>query len=145
MAKMIFVCARGVLVVTDSDGSYTVTASSGTGACLNNPSPACRRLRNRGPIPPGYYCIFRREINDPIACWDYLRNKFLGDWGDWLIPIRNPPGAPPFGRDGFYLHGGSEPGSAGCIDIGGFWHGTSETDRVLKSIMKVEVTELWVE
>lgn len=145
MAKMIFVCARGALIVIDSDGSYSVPATSGKDSCMNNPSLECRRSRNIGPIPPGFYRVFRREVNDPLACWDYYRNKLLSDWGDWRVPIRNPSGAPPFGRDGFYLHGGSEPGSAGCIDVGGFWHGTNETDRVLNSIMKVGVTELWVE
>jgi len=61
------------------------------------------------------------------------------------LPLRNAAGSAPLGREGFFLHGGSRSGSAGCIDIGGFWHGTPDTDRVLKSVMKVEVSELWVE
>ena len=47
-----------------------------------------------------------------------------GDWGSGRAPLRPVtilPGPPGCGvtskRSGFYLHGGSLPGSSGCIDI----------------------------
>ena len=47
-----------------------------------------------------------------------------GDWGSGRAPLRpvkilpGPPGCGNTGkRSGFYLHGGSLPGSSGCIDI----------------------------
>lgn len=58
------------------------------------------------------------------------------DWGDWRVSMSPAPGAETFGRSGFFLHGGSVPGSAGCIDIGGGLFGNSVTDRVLKDILK---------
>lgn len=39
------------------------------------------------------------------------------------------------GRSGFFLHGGTIPGSAGCIDIGGGLLGSAETDRLLMGIL----------
>lgn len=43
----------------------------------------------------------------------------------------------PGGRTpGFYLHGGEEPGTIGCIDIGGGVHGNKLTDRIKSEILK---------
>lgn len=41
-----------------------------------------------------------------------------GDWGDYRVPLHPNDGANTFGRDGFFMHGGDDPGSAGCIDVG---------------------------
>jgi hypothetical protein len=40
-----------------------------------------------------------------------------------------------FERPGFYMHGGSLPGSAGCIDVGGGVFGNAETDQLLNDII----------
>lgn len=46
------------------------------------------------------------------------------------MPINAEPWNNAYGRDGFFLHGGNFPGSAGCIDIGGGIHGDATTDFV---------------
>lgn len=46
------------------------------------------------------------------------RFRAPGDWGRGRVPLRPAPGTNTRGRRGFYIHGGSLPGSAGCIDVG---------------------------
>ena len=38
-------------------------------------------------------------------------------WGNYYARLEPQPDTETFGRDGFYIHGGNEPGSAGCIDL----------------------------
>jgi hypothetical protein len=38
-------------------------------------------------------------------------------WGDFWITIHPYPHSQTYGRGGFFIHGGSTPGSAGCIDL----------------------------
>ncbi|GAB4181581.1 MAG: hypothetical protein Tsb002_01660 [Wenzhouxiangellaceae bacterium] len=73
----------------------------------------------RGPIPPGEFTLNPVEISEG----GFLRN-LLGDWGRFRAPLHPSEGTNTFGRDNFFLHGGKEPGSAGCIDVG-------SNDRVL--------------
>src|SRR2546422_886916 len=88
--------------------------------------------RSGGPIPPGTYTINTSEIREPGAFWSALRNSVRGDWGSFRVPIYPLPGVKvPGGRGGFFLHGGSRPGSAGCIDVGGGVFGSDVTRRVL--------------
>jgi len=70
-----------------------------------------------------------KDFTDPGYVGDVLRNV-RGDWGDWRVPVKAEPWNNANGRDGFFLHGGSLAGSAGCIDIGGGIHGDSTTDFV---------------
>jgi hypothetical protein len=87
-----------------------------------------------GPIPRGCYTIDTNKIANPDRKGDERRNR-RGDWGDWQAPIKPSPGTDTYGRDGFWLHGGSRPGTNGCIDIGGGTYGNSVTDRVLGDLM----------
>jgi len=107
---------------------YEIPATSGTGACLNNSS--CADKPYEGPIPPGDYEANTGDLSDPGAVGDWLRNR-LGDWGDWRVPLTPADGTDTQGRDGFFLHGGEDPGSAGCVDVGGGETGDSTTDRLL--------------
>lgn len=90
--------------------------------------------RNKGPIPQGIY--FARQSQ--LQRWeDYSRatrsvcalraigiTRLSGAWPGcrtawgtrrvWLEPLG---GTSTFGRDNFSIHGGSIPGSAGCIDL----------------------------
>ena len=141
MAQLRLYLSYNSLVVIDGKGTYTAPASSGADSCINVTS--CESIPNTGPIPWGEYYLYRREINDPIALWDMVRNV-SGDWGDWRVPLHAVTGTATYGRGGFFLHGGSKLGSAGCIDIGGGWFGDSSTNRVLSSIRESEVTRLWV-
>jgi RHS repeat-associated protein len=116
---------------------YRVPISSGRGACTNNPS--CSKDRNQGPIPAGKYSISSKDLDDPSSAYDWARNTVLGDWGDWRArmqpsedtDVADKEGVP---RDGFFMHGGSSPGSAGCVDIGGGVYGNEQTDQVKSDI-----------
>ncbi|MCU7966182.1 MAG: DUF2778 domain-containing protein, partial [gamma proteobacterium symbiont of Bathyaustriella thionipta] len=68
----------------------------------------------KGPIPPGTYSLNPKQISEG----GFLRN-LLADWGKYRVPITPDSTTNTFGRDGFFLHGGKKPGSAGCIDVGG--------------------------
>lgn len=63
-----------------------------------------------------------------------MRN-FRGDWGDWRVPLIPQKGTKTYGRSGFFLHGGSIPGSAGCVDFGGGLFGNQDSDRLLRDIL----------
>ncbi len=62
-----------------------------------------------------------------------------GDWGDWRIRIHAKPTTNTWGRDKFFIHGGSFDGSAGCIDIGGGQWGNNQTDRLANLIAASKV------
>jgi len=81
---------------------------------MNNPE--FQHLQNLGPIPEGDYYFMGEDWNalSPIR-QRYLAMTNQGDWGDFNVKL-NPidyQGQ----RFNFYLHGGSYPGSAGCIDV----------------------------
>jgi RHS repeat-associated protein len=67
----------------------------------------------QGPIPPGNYSLDPSQISEG----GFLRN-LLGDWGKYRAPLTPDSSTNTYGRDGFFLHGGKKPGSAGCIDVG---------------------------
>lgn len=101
---------------------------------LNNPLYV--GIKDFGPIPEGEYS-FSLSAFATFTGLEQLRmisgGSFTdpfgtalhgGDWGSGrapLTPLRILPGPPGCGRttarSGFYLHGGSLPGSSGCIDI----------------------------
>ena len=101
------------------DGT-TLTIHYQSGATRGYPSTSGRpgvtdpTIRDQGPLPSGVYLLNRGDITEG----GFLRS-LTGDWGDYRVPLNPVPGTNTFGRDGFFLHGGSRPGSAGCIDCGG--------------------------
>jgi len=81
-------------------------------------SAARQAMKNKGPIPEGRYWI------NPSEMWerDFLRWLVLPEsheqaWGTYRITIHPFPSTRTFGRGGFFIHGGSVAGSAGCIDL----------------------------
>jgi hypothetical protein len=52
------------------------------------------------------------------------------------VPLEPCVGTMTYGRSGFFLHGGSYAGSAGCIDVGGGWFGCRHTDLLLQLIVR---------
>lgn len=100
---------HGILTHYDNSGnavgSYPYTSGRDG---VTNPS-----ISNRGPIPPGTYSLNPTQIGEG----GFLRN-LLGDWGQYRAPLSPDSATNTYGRDGFFLHGGKTPGSAGCIDIG---------------------------
>jgi RHS repeat-associated protein len=76
---------------------------------VNDPSK-----KNQGPIPPGSYDLDTSQITKN----DFITRHFRGDWGKNRVPLAPSKETKTYGRSGFYLHGGSKPGSAGCVDAG---------------------------
>jgi LysM repeat protein len=88
-----------------------------------------QRMESKGPLPEGKYKVdpARTQSISNIDTWDRFKGNFGGgswpglekSWGEhrtWLTPLKNTN---TFGRSGFTIHGGYEPGSAGCIDLTG--------------------------
>ena len=92
-------------------------------------SPKYQSIKDKGTIPEGTYVArqsglqFYKDIS-----WSDRQRSAIGlgtwpgrtdSWGEsrvWLEPSR---GSNVYGRDNFSIHGGTEPGSAGCIDMTG--------------------------
>jgi hypothetical protein len=68
--------------------------------------------------PPAYW-IDPSEISCVSGFRYWLRNK-LGDWGHCRVVLHPFPSTNTYdrGKEGFFLHGGVTPGSAGCLDSG---------------------------
>jgi RHS repeat-associated protein len=132
LTRLVFDVKQGVLWIDPERPNvpvYSIPATSGTGECMN--VPKCEDKENIGPIPRGNYAADISQLTNPGLMGDIIRN-ILGDWGDWRVPLK-----PSFAtkRSGFFLHGGRDPGSEGCIDIGGGIFGNSNTDRLLKDLL----------
>ena len=80
--------------------------------------------RDHGPLPRGEYAIRVGAIQE-IQDWEDLAGR-LGipnwrggrpSWGNYRAWLTPKPETQTYGRGGFAIHGGSSPGSAGCIDL----------------------------
>ncbi|WP_205287716.1 tlde1 domain-containing protein [Luteibacter yeojuensis] len=74
-----------------------------------------QRLSNEGPIPEGVYWVAPAEL------WSnaWYRPVSRSAWGNHRLTIHPFPETETHGRGGFFIHGGTTPGSAGCIDLWG--------------------------
>ena len=80
---------------------------------MNNPDS--QHIKNLGPIPEGEY-FFRGKDWNALSLVEQSWRQFRGgDWGAYNVKLN--PISYQGTRSGFYLHGGSYPGSAGCIDV----------------------------
>lgn len=119
---------------------YTIKASSGILDCMDKPS--CVKIRDKGPIPPGTYWIKPKEMSKATIyrrMSNFVRgfsddSSYGSDWGDWRITLHPDASTDTFGRNGFFIHGGKQKGSKGCIDIGGGDYGNKLTDQLYKDI-----------
>ncbi|WP_386082679.1 tlde1 domain-containing protein [Vreelandella sp. F11] len=136
----------GKLFIVTPSFSMTIDATTGNGECLNNSSIECQRAAWEGPLPVGSYEIREEDLSDPGLLKGAYRNLRHGDWGDWRIRLypQEEVEFDLYGRDNFFLHGGSLPGSAGCIDIGGGLLGDKDTDTV-KTIIRMSKEAIPVE
>lgn len=84
-------------------------------------------VRGKGPLPEGVYEVRQSEyqhipdrgIFDMLAA-EVGRTAWPGgesSWGKHRVWLHPKDGTQTFGRDGFSIHGGDDPGSAGCIDM----------------------------
>jgi hypothetical protein len=76
-------------------------------------SEARRAMSREGPIPPGRYWIQPSELW--TNHWYSLAPRAA--WGEHRITIHIFPGTETHGRGGFFIHGGTHGGSAGCINL----------------------------
>ncbi|RUR53279.1 tlde1 domain-containing protein [Vreelandella populi] len=144
--KFEFHISIGKLFITTPSFSMTMDATTGNGACLNNSSIECQSAAWEGPLPVGGYLIRKEDLSDPGLLRGAYRNLRYGDWGDWRVRLYPQEGIEfdLYGRDNFFLHGGSIPGSAGCIDIGGGLLGNNNTDTI-KTIIRMSRESIPVE
>jgi hypothetical protein len=107
------------------DGSTLATSSGRTWPAVSGRpdasgtfdySPARQRLRDAGPIPAGTYWLDPDQLVNLSERWLYSW-RFEGAWGTHRITIHPFDSTRAFGRGGFFIHGGSSAGSAGCIDL----------------------------
>jgi hypothetical protein len=102
-----------VVTLRDADGNVLkeYPATSGRDGVTDT------SVRDKGPIPEGTYTMDPKDISQATGIKGWIR-KWLGDWGDYRVTLKPDPGTDTKGRDGFFIHGGEKPGSAGCIDVG---------------------------
>lgn len=78
---------------------------------------------DKGPIPEGEYMLNYDDFQqyDKNVAATKGRNYWMNkpeSWGYERISITPQEGTDTYGRDGFYVHGGRELKSGGCIDLG---------------------------
>ncbi|SFV86499.1 hypothetical protein MNB_SUP05-SYMBIONT-4-421 [hydrothermal vent metagenome] len=88
----------------------------------------------KGPIPKGSYTL----NPDSISKAGFFR-KFMGDWGKYRAPLTPNQSTNTYGRSGFFIHGGSSPGSAGCIDMGKYDSQLFDRMKVHDGLINVNV------
>ncbi len=86
-------------------------------------TPLDTGLSNKGPLPEGEYEIDPGEIGHYTTSTldDWFNGGYTGSidgWGNRRASLHPVNGTNTKGRSGFFLHGGTYFGSAGCIDIG---------------------------
>ena len=102
----------------------TLPAVSGRVSGWGEVHPGQQGDRNRGPIPEGQYSFTPADIQT-IGARDrvlglFNRGAWPGStyaWGKQRAFLTPSPGTNTRGRSGFSIHGGRQPGSAGCIDL----------------------------
>jgi len=81
------------------------------------------KVQNRGPLPEGDYMLYYDQLQEHVSpefCTPHSSNWNCNTdaWGFERIPVTPEEGTETYGRDNFYVHGGKELKSAGCIDLG---------------------------
>lgn len=72
-----------------------------------------QHVEDAGPIPEGIYWVSPSELT---FMWNFL---LWSSWGLRFLPIHPFDSTHSWGRGRFRIHGGSTPGTMGCIDIAG--------------------------
>ncbi|MGQ0528077.1 MAG: L,D-transpeptidase [Alphaproteobacteria bacterium] len=91
-------------------------------------TPEYQNQKDKGPIPEGEWVVkqSRYQYIKDLTTWERIKSAtpWTGtwrgletSWGEDRIELESMPNANARGRSGFFIHGGSLPGSAGCIDL----------------------------
>lgn len=78
--------------------------------------PSRQRIANVGPIPAGTYWLDPAQLVNLSNRWFYSW-RYETAWGTDRITIHPLDATRTFGRGGFFIHGGTSAGSAGCVDL----------------------------
>lgn len=131
-----FEISKGIFIIDSPEFKGVMSATSGRPeSCMNKAELLCQMMENTGPIPVGVYFIYSDELSAPGllgSTYRFLRRR--ADWGSFRVPLHPAPQTITYGRTGFFLHGGSWPGSAGCIDVGGGLAGDEAVQRLIELI-----------
>jgi hypothetical protein len=105
------------LRMTGGSKSYSYPAVSGKPDASGqfDYSVPRQKISNVGPIPAGTYWIRPDELDDNY--WNTYVPGFEKAWGRYRISIHPFTTTETYGRGGFFIHGGTVAGSAGCIDL----------------------------
>jgi RHS repeat-associated protein len=118
----------GTLTLLNPDGtSLSRRAVSGRVDASGRTQPGLQSLSDVGPIPEGRYSFSPSAIQE-LSLFDNLvgtlslgmRGAWPGGsaaWGQQRVFLDPAPGTETYGRSGFAIHGGAQPGSRGCIDL----------------------------
>jgi hypothetical protein len=77
-----------------------------------------QKIPYQGPIPAGEYWVQASQMWENNWLKSALRSSRAA-WGNFRLTIHPYPSTKTHGRGGFFIHGGTVPGSAGCIDLVG--------------------------
>jgi hypothetical protein len=104
------------LQITGGKVNYSYPAVSGKKVANGSFSYTTERQRtpSGGPIPEGEYWINPDELWR-LEWYDFWTNE--DGWGKYRVTIHPFPKTITHGRGGFFIHGGKNPGSSGCIDL----------------------------
>ena len=90
-------------------------------------SPEYQDRKSTGPIPEGTYVARTEELQfyKDISWLDRQKSALGGgtwrggtdSWGNSRVWLKSSEETNTYGRGGFSIHGGTTPGSAGCIDL----------------------------
>jgi len=99
------------------DGSKMVWEAVAGELMDGKTQPDLQDVADIGPIPEGEYGVdFDKTVKRSEL--DIVRKQIAypqASWGNYFVNIQS--GILPNGRGGFSIHGGSVPGSNGCIDL----------------------------
>ena len=103
------------------DAGEKVAEFAGVSGKPGYQSPQYQNKKDTGPIPAGTYVARKKDFQNrddygPIKKYTSWPGGERG-WGKhrvWLEPSKE---VDTYGRGGFSIHGGEEPGSEGCIDL----------------------------
>lgn len=95
-------------------------------------SPVFQSVKNIGPLPQGFYEVRQNDyaswdetpLYNRAACILNIVGRKVGlwpgcttAWGHYRVGLTPKPTTRIYNRSEFTIHGGSYPGSAGCIDL----------------------------
>ncbi len=117
----------GLTELREDGTTRTIPAVSGKVSGWGEVHPDLQAESKRGPIPAGTYTFRRSDIQTfwgPNADYNVLATALhhgwrggTHAWGPQRVFLTPAAGTNTFGRNGFSIHGGAVPGSAGCIDL----------------------------